>query len=329
MRLREQTYAWGLLRQWEPEVPCISVGNISWGGTGKTPVCGWVLDWACRQGLRSVLLTRGYKSRPPRLPFWVRPDSSVLHAGDEPLLLAQNSPRARVVVDPKRIRSGPWAMREFSPDMFVLDDGFQHLAVKRHFNLVLLSPRDIEQGWNKVLPAGTWREDKQALFRADAFLLNTFGRDINALLPAISSRLLPLNKPLFAFQVEASGLRQTGQGDVTLLPDAPYVLVTAIANPQKVLVTCEKLMGQKPLAHLVFADHHAFSQKDADNIASVAKQKQARIVCTQKDAVKLAAFSLSDLYTLDVRVRFISPSGMASFPDWFSQKWEQMSAAIR
>lgn len=324
MRLREQAYERGLFPQWEPEVPCISVGNISWGGTGKTPVCGWVLDWARRQGLRSALLTRGYKSRPPHLPFWVRPDSSPAQAGDEPLLLAQNAPQARVIVDPKRKRSGPWAMQEFAPDMFVLDDGFQHLAVKRHLNLVLLAPHDIQEGWNTVMPAGNWRESEQALLRADAFLLNTFGQDLNELLPAADHHLLPLNKPIFAFQVEANGLQQVG-GQGTLPPAAPYVLVTGIAGPQKVVATCEKCIGLPPLEHLVFADHHAFSQKDADTIASVARQSQARIVCTQKDAVKLAAFSLPDLYMLDVRVRFISPSGLSSFPDWFARQWERLA----
>ncbi len=344
MRLREQAYNRSIFPSWEPKVPCISVGNISWGGTGKTPFCGWLLNWARQQNLQAVLLTRGYKSRPNKLPYLVLSDSSVRQAGDEALLLAQNAPWAKIIVDSKRSRSGRWAMRNFLPDLFILDDGFQHLAVKRHLNFVLFSPYDITDGWNRVLPSGTWREGKQALCRADAFLLNTFGRDIDILLPVLERRIFKFCKPVFIFYVETCGLWSVETGKsvefveentngnfidynlnlknkIFLSKTTPYILVTGIAEPRKIIMGCQQILGQKPSRHLIFPDHHFFTQQDIEQITATARQMQARIVCTQKDAVKLAAFSLPDLFMLDIRVRFITPSGFLSFEEWLLEQF--------
>ena len=114
-----------------PARPCVSVGNIAWGGTGKTPVVDWLLGWSEARGLRPAVLTRGYKARPPVLPLRVAPGCTVEEAGDEPLMLALEHPASAVLVDPDRRRSGRWAEERLHPDLFVLDDGFQHVKVRR------------------------------------------------------------------------------------------------------------------------------------------------------------------------------------------------------
>jgi tetraacyldisaccharide 4'-kinase len=152
MSLRAAAYARGVLPSWRPPRPCVSVGNIRWGGTGKTPVCSWLLDWAAQSNKQCVLLTRGYRAHPPNLPFLVEPDTSPDEAGDEPLLLARANPAAKIVVDPKRARAGKWAWDAWQPDLFVLDDGLQHMAVARDVNLALLTPQDLDTDWNKVIP---------------------------------------------------------------------------------------------------------------------------------------------------------------------------------
>ncbi len=171
MARRAGRYEDGEYQQFRPKCPCISVGNIGSGGSGKTPLADWLLKWAKSQGLKTVLLTRGYGAKPSELPYLVRENSPVVEAGDEPLMLAAGNPEARVVVDPVRKRSGKWATDEFGPDLMVLDDGFQHMAVQRDLDFVLLTSDDFTCGWNKVIPRGTWREDVQALRRADVFLL--------------------------------------------------------------------------------------------------------------------------------------------------------------
>ena len=92
-----------------PACPCVSVGNIAWGGTGKTPVVDWLLGWSEVRGLRAVVLSRGYKAQPPELPLHVSPSRTPGEAGDEPLMLALEHPSAAVMVDPDRRRSGRWA----------------------------------------------------------------------------------------------------------------------------------------------------------------------------------------------------------------------------
>ena len=140
-----------------PVCQCVSVGNIAWGGTGKTPVVDWLLGWSEARGLRAVVLSRGYKAQPPELPLHVSPSRTPGEAGDEPLMLALEHPSAAVMVDPDRRRSGRWAEERLSPDLFVLDDGFQHVKVRRDLDIVLLRPDDLGDGWGRVIPAGAWR----------------------------------------------------------------------------------------------------------------------------------------------------------------------------
>ncbi len=102
-----------------PVCQCVSVGNIAWGGTGKTPVVDWLLGWSEARGLRAVVLSRGYKAQPPELPLHVSPSRTPGEAGDEPLMLALEHPSAAVMVDPDRRRSGRWAEERLSPDLFV------------------------------------------------------------------------------------------------------------------------------------------------------------------------------------------------------------------
>ncbi|GAB6061092.1 tetraacyldisaccharide 4'-kinase [Desulfonatronum parangueonense] len=331
MAWRAQAYGKGVLRRWRPPCPCISVGNIRWGGTGKTPVCHWLLNWASRSGMRSVVLTRGYRSRPPALPYLVRPESRPAEAGDEPLLLAQANPDAHVVVDPKRSRSGKWAWSKWSPDLFLLDDGFQHLPVIRDVNLALLLPQDLDQDWNRVLPSGPWREGPKALARADAFLIKlpdldnfpTFAREL------VASRLSLFGKPIFFFAPSPKGLTNLLTSEQThRLPerhDNTYMLVSGVANPALVDHTASALLGAAPRRHDAFADHHAFSPRDIDDIVRKAKTAGAgHVVCTAKDAVKIRDIIPLDTpvqwWSLDMTIRFASLSDEAPrFAEWLEQ----------
>ena len=150
-------------------VPVISVGNLSAGGTGKTPLTLFLAKGLEAAGWANAVLSRGYGGRRSVDPMSVEPDSDPRQTGDEPLLMAQALGTHRVVVGRKRHAAALRALSQ-RPDLrcLLLDDGFQHLAVARDIDLVLLTPRDLMVGWNLVQPLGSWREDASALARASA-----------------------------------------------------------------------------------------------------------------------------------------------------------------
>lgn len=231
-----------------PVCQCVSVGNIAWGGTGKTPVVDWLLGWSEARGLRAVVLSRGYKAQPPELPLHVSPSRTPGEAGDEPLMLALEHPSAAVMVDPDRRRSGRWAEERLSPDLFVLDDGFQHVKVRRDLDIVLLRPDDLGDGWGRVIPAGAWREGPEALERADVFMIKCSPEAWESLRPACERRLAGFRRPLFSFSLRPGSLRKIGTGecrDADAFAGKPYALATGVGDPAQVWETVARFMGRR------------------------------------------------------------------------------------
>lgn len=334
MRLRRWTYESGrlscCLARWRPNCPVVSVGNIGWGGSGKTPLCGHILRWAGKREEHAIVLTRGYGAKPHRLPLLVSRTENPASCGDEPLLLARSHPLARVVVDPKRTRSGPWAYERFDPDFVLLDDGFQHLPVERDIDLVLLTPDDLGAGWNRVCPAGTWREGAAALSRASAFCIKTpqhAGGEMAELESAIRSRLGRFGKPVYTFHLKPKGLmRVDGTVRAADLGGEDYVLATGIADPSQAAQTAETLLGGAPRAVLPFADHHAFTSQDLLRILTEAAG--AHVVVTAKDAVKLAKLPGAEgFWVLRTELAF-GPSFFAAepFDAWFAARFAELAA---
>jgi tetraacyldisaccharide 4'-kinase len=287
MRLRRWAYETGRLTSWRPSCPVVSVGNIGMGGSGKTPLCGHILRWAGSREEHAVVLTRGYGARPRRLPLLVTRTADPAECGDEPLLLARSHPLARVIVDPRRIRSGPWAYERFDPDFVLLDDGFQHLPVARDLDLVLVTPDDLGAGWNRVCPAGTWREGQSALTRASAFLVKVLPGARPELAGDMKRRLERFGKPVFTFALKPKGLmRLDGTLRAADLGGEDYVLAAGIADPAQAAATAQRLLGKAPREVLAFPDHHAFTAADLLRIHTAAGADH--VVVTAKDAVKLA-----------------------------------------
>lgn len=344
-------------RGWKPAAPCVSVGNISWGGTGKTPVIDWLLSWAEAHDLHAAVLTRGYGARPPHPAYRVNGLSSPADCGDEPLMLAQKHPHATIVVDPIRRRAGQSLAP--SPSLFLLDDGFQHLAVERDLDLVLLDQDDIRlscreghepSNWNRILPAGSWREPVSALRHAGAFLLKCEEKDWPELVPALKARLAGYARPVFAFRLAPEHLRPVNDAARNLLeavdlppsseksdgyrvPEAAalpdYAFVSGIGDPAQAMQTVTRALGHAPENVLTFPDHHDFSQ-EAAKLDALALP----VVCTAKDAVKLARLPLTvPCFALDVTACFFASlsteelEGRAGaspgFPEWWEAWWER------
>lgn len=308
-----------------PSRPCLSVGNIAWGGTGKTPLVDWLLGWSEARGLRAVVLTRGYKAKPPVLPLLAEAGRSAREAGDEPLMLALDHPQSAVVVDPDRRRAGRWAEARLSPDLFLLDDGFQHVKVRRDLDLVALRPDDLRTGWGEVIPAGAWREGPEALERADAFLIKATPEEAAALRPDCERRLSRFGRPLFFFSLRPVELRHVKTGERRPVLSGPYALVSGVGAPAQVRGTVTEYMGRPPAEYVVFADHHAYGPADAARLKALAMP----VICTAKDAVKLRALSLENVWALRVEASF-GPAlwTAASFPHWL-EAWAEKEGLPR
>lgn len=341
MRKRAAGYAgesafFGPLEVYRPGVPVLSVGNIAWGGAGKTPLTLWLGRWFKARGENPVVLSRGYGGRPARLPLAVNPHSLPEEAGDEPVLLARGG--LSVVVDPRRSRGAAWAEAHLEPDLLIMDDGFQHLALARDLDLLALTPEDLRGGWGRVIPAGTWREGPSALARASAFLLNAEPETLAGLQREIALTLLPLEKPVFAFHLQPLGLRLVGayrplptgagggppvdraNGLARDLAGAPYALATGVGSPERVANSAERLLGYAPEKRVVFPDHHHYSRADAGRLAQL-RESGLEIVCTGKDAVKLGELAEFPLWVLEGWPVFEPALDGRAWEDWLAEVW--------
>jgi tetraacyldisaccharide 4'-kinase len=321
-----------------PSRPCVSVGNIAWGGSGKTPLVDWLLTWAENRRprpLRVAVLARGYGASPGGSPLAVTPRTPVAQAGDEPLLLARAHPTAHILSFPRRAEAARFAEAHLSPDLFLLDDGMQHLALARHADLVLLRPEDVAGQWNRVIPAGSWREGASALRAAAAFFMKISPRDLEDLRPHITDRLAAFGVPFFSFTLKGTGLRPLGPDmPPPLPPDAlrgkPYLLISGVGGPDQVEATARSLMGLAPARHLAFADHHPYTLRDVRFILREADGQGADLplLCTAKDGVKLLSFlpffRTHPLLALEAEIAFgpvlFTP---ASFPQWWEEWWRE------
>ena len=303
--------------------PCVSIGNIAWGGTGKTPLVEWLMHWATAEKLRAVVLSRGYRAKLRKPPVHILPEHRPEDVGDEPLMLAHSCPHVPVIVDPVRRRSAAYAAQTFAPQLIFLDDGFQHVALARDVDLVLLRPEDLHDQWNKVIPAGSWRESASALERAGAFLIKCRPELFASLHQPIRQRLEQYKKPVFNFFLEPQALRPVnGYGtDLPLFPaQPPYTLLTGVAQPEQVRQTVTTFLGYAPETCLFRPDHHAYS---ADEVRSLTENGK-RIICTAKDAVKLRQYSVPNFWYLHTSVAF--GHGMwtdQTFPEWWNAWWQQ------
>ena len=319
MRLRRRL--WNVLPRFACPCACVSVGNIAWGGTGKTPLTEWLMHWAAAREIRAVVLSRGYKARLQHPPVVVSPQYSAASVGDEPLMLALSCPQAPVLVDPKRRRAAALAVERLRPELMVLDDGFQHVAVKRNLDLVLLRPEDLRSEWNRVIPAGSWREPWTALHAAGAFLIKCPPEIMHELTPAATTRLEAFGRPLFSFELAPVHLRRVGGEESMTAAEAerrPYALVTGVGNPEQVTSTVSAYMGYAPDTIVSYPDHHRYTSREAEQLAA----NKRLIICTAKDAAKLRQFQVPDIWYLRTEVRF-GPALWADkpFPGWWEDWW--------
>lgn len=265
-------------------VPVIVVGNITAGGTGKSPLTAWLSDYLAEQGWRPVILSRGYGSeRPADSPMVVTPDSDPAQVGDEPVMLAIQTGRP-VVVHPRRLESARLVLDQRLGDLLLCDDGLQHYSLDRDLELAVFDgSRGIGNGAG--LPVGPLRELPERLREVDFVVVNG---EATGPVPAHSSR--------YAMTLEPSRVRHLITGE-TRSPDwlqgRDCAALAGIGNPQRFFDQLTALGAT--VEGRAFADHHRYTERD------IATDDHRPLLMTAKDAVKIRPFAHDQCWVLEVK----------------------------
>ena len=310
-RTRAFLYSIGLLRALSVKTKVVSVGNISAGGTGKTPVTMHLARLFIERGKRPLILSRGYGGTVSGVGVVSDGRCLLMQAkdcGDEPRLMAARllQDRVPVVVGPDRVRTGRFAVKEFSPDVIILDDGFQHMRLRRDIDIVLLSPVATRAS-ELMLPRGLLREPYSALERADILLFKGGLPRSGPHGVAVTSDL-----PRFSFNYRPAaltGLEGDFKAGANTLRGKRVFLLAALASPCSFEETIESL-GAIICGKAFFDDHHPYDGRDIRKLLEEAACAD-HIITTEKDAVKLLPYKdqLEKLLVLSVDVEMDSIEG--------------------
>jgi tetraacyldisaccharide 4'-kinase len=266
MALRELAYR----RQWLPShdmpLPTVAVGNLTVGGSGKTPVAIWIARHYVRRGLKPGILLRGY-------------------GGDETQVHRRSVPEAAVVADPDRVAGAGVAVAQ-GAQVLVLDDAFQRLDVRRDLNIAVVAA-ETTRAVRWPVPAGPWREGVEALERADAVII-TRKRATREAAEALAAELAPLVRgPVAIVQlglVRLDGLVSGRSVDAATLAGRRVVAASGIADPDAFVAQVKSTGAAVQAA--TWKDHHDFRDEDVAWLAHAARRAD-HVVITEKDAVKL------------------------------------------
>lgn len=296
--LRRLAYRRGWLASSHPGIPVVVIGNISVGGTGKTPFTLWLCQHLQQQGLKPAIISRGYGAQ-IRQPLLV--DARQHHAsdvGDEPLLLATLS-KVPVVVCPDRSAAAAFVRQHTDANIILSDDGLQHYALARDVEIIMIDgQRGIGNGL--LLPAGPLREGRWRLASADVVLATSVAEQSTAASLTAHHMWLHSGPALPVASLVADEM--SGAETEALFAPCEVRLVAGIGNPQRFVRSAQQ-QGYAVVGEYFFPDHYAFTASDFSAIAGP-------VLMTAKDAVKCRRFAQADWYYLPLHARF-APSTLA------------------
>ena len=294
IRVRIVAYERGLLKTYRLRAPVISVGNLTVGGTGKTPCVAFIARALRDAGYHVAILSRGYK-RETRGRVEVSTEKEILcsprESGDEPYLLAESCPGVHVVVDEDRYAAGQWLEQRAPVSVFLLDDAFQHLRLARDLNLLLIDATE-PLGIAKMVPFGKLREPLAGLRRADAVIITRSDQPFDrALLAETIGTYVRPNTPVFFAHHEMTWLRRLGNEETFRLAEfaqRPVAAVSGIAKPDRFNADLQKA-DLRIVLRRDFEDHHRYSSEEFAGIVRTAQSAKAEaIIITEKDAANLS-----------------------------------------
>ncbi len=312
VQLRNAFFKLGWLQSSYLPRPVISVGNLTVGGTGKTPTCLWLSQALKERGYRVGILSRGYRRKETR-PVVVQPraeaampsqnDLDVLKSGDEPLMMAQLYGET-VGIAGNRSAAAAALLRVTDVDVFILDDGFQHRRVKRAVDLLLLG----SDSSGRMLPAGPFREPRKNLRRAD-FFLTTGSHDE-------WKRAIPTDRAGAAFSGAICPVCLIGLGapqlktfPLSMIYRSKILTVTGVGDPRGFYRLIHEWEGEI-VETLEFPDHHSYTTGDWQQISRMARLVDL-IITTEKDIVKLNRFPFAKDRLLALRIAMSVENGVA------------------
>ncbi|HNU86156.1 MAG TPA: tetraacyldisaccharide 4'-kinase [Syntrophales bacterium] len=321
IRLINFLYDRGLLETKSVSCPVLSVGNLVVGGTGKTPVVILIARILRDAGYKPAVLSRGYKGKSQKAVNVVSDGRTLLmgieDAGDEPVLTSRSLPGIPVLTGPERYRTAQHAIEHFGCDVLVLDDGFQHRALLRNLDIVLMDDeRPFGNGF--LLPRGPLREPLGALKRAHLFILTRPDRNTIVNPRSLLGTSFP-EIPVFWAHRRPKAVLRGKNIDVhppEFLAGKKILAFAGIANPASFEKTM-RVLGAEPLDVAVFPDHHVYTDSDIKKLESRADGVSAdMILTTEKDAVKLEQFSrfYEKVHVLSVEMEITAPEGV--FAEW-------------
>ena len=305
VRLRNQLFELGILHSRAYKVPVIAVGNITVGGSGKTPHVEYLVR-LLKEHVKVAVLSRGYK-RKSRGYVLADADTPMERIGDEPYQMKTKFPDIHIAVDKKRCRGIEHLVSDDETkdtDVILLDDAFQHRYVKPGINILLIDYHRLII-YDKLLPAGRLREPQQGKARADIVIITKCPKDLKPMEFRVLTKAMNLYpyQDLFFTTINYGNLQQAfGTQTLSLdaLPaDCNILLVSGIASPKQLLLDLQHHC--KSITAMSFADHHTFKPKDIERINETFEQmpEPKLIVTTEKDATRLQAYVQT--FTADVR----------------------------
>lgn len=291
--LRSLAFDMGWIKVRRLPKPVISVGNISVGGSGKTPVVLELMRMFSKKKL--VVLSRGYGSQVAKkslYPQEVTTDQEPQKFGDEPSMIKARFPHQRVVLDSRRHRGGMWALGHHDDvDAFILDDGFQHRYLHRDINILVFDVNRFLQSPG-LMPLGRLREPLASLRRADHVFLSKWQHlsqnkvgNIKALIKRYTKAKVSL------IHTQVSGVRNSQSESLASSYDGALLMVSALGSPDMFLRDLKRHFPKvKDIIRADYPDHHSFTAQDVQKRIAQAQELDAQIVCTQKDYIKIKRF---------------------------------------
>jgi tetraacyldisaccharide 4'-kinase len=297
--------------------PVISVGNITVGGTGKTPCVIMLARILQARGFRCAVISRGYGGKNPQKTNIVSDGKTILlnaeTAGDEPLLIARSLPGVPVITGARRIKTGKAAIDQFGVDVLICDDAFQHREIARDIDLVLLdSEKPLGNG--RLLPRGELRESAAGLSRADCFIL-TRSEQAQPVDPVVDGIAQSSNVPIFRAAHQPQDLTKgdkSASWPISELQGKKICAFCGIARPEsfkKILLKSDAdIISFHP-----FPDHYSYSLYDLEELKSIYLNSGADyLVTTEKDVMRLRRYPeyLKILYALRIEMQIVPSSGL-------------------
>ena len=296
---RNALYRSDIIKSTRLPVKVISVGNITTGGTGKTPLVEFTVKYLGEIGRKVAVLSRGYGGDSPS-------QEGGDMVNDECLTLIENLQDVHVLAGRDRVKNGEKAINDLRVDCVVLDDGFQHLRLKRDLDVVVIDALNPFGGEN-LIPRGSLREPLQNLERADLFIISHCDQGNQQSIRSIYTKLDQINHSAPVCESIHSPVHFDNIADGSILElewlkgKRVYAL-SAIGNPESFACTLKGL-GADLTKHKVFQDHHVYTKEEIDNVVSEAQSLSAdAIVVTQKDIVKIRKMNIKDANILSLKI---------------------------